>query len=115
TGETPPRAALALVRRNRRRYGGYIVHAGMAVLFIGVAASSALQHVRDVRMSPGQTAHVGGYDMRYVKATDDVGTEKISFGAVLDVHKDGKHVATLRPSRSYYPSQDVAGLGQIGR
>jgi cytochrome c-type biogenesis protein CcmF len=115
TGEAPPRAALALVRRNRRRYGGYVVHAGMAVLFVGVAASSALAHVRDVRMVPGQTAHVGGYDMRYLRATDDVNTERISFGAVLDVRKDGKHVATLRPSRSYFPSQDAAGLGQIGR
>jgi cytochrome c-type biogenesis protein CcmF len=115
TGESPPRAALELMRRNRRRYGGYTVHAGMAVLFVGVAASSALGHVRDVRMTPGQTAKVGGYDLRYVRATDDVGTEKISFGAVLDVRKDGKHVATLRPSRHYFPSQDTGGLGQIGR
>ena len=54
TGESRPRAALALVRRNRRRYGGYLVHAGIAVLFIGVAASTAFQHVRDVRMSPAR-------------------------------------------------------------
>src|SRR4051812_35841316 len=43
-GEAPPRALLALVRRNRRRYGGYVVHVGMAVLFVGVAASSSFQH-----------------------------------------------------------------------
>src|SRR5205085_2217224 len=40
-GEPAPVALLALVRRNRRRYGGYVVHVGMAVLFIGVAASSS--------------------------------------------------------------------------
>jgi cytochrome c-type biogenesis protein CcmF len=115
TGESPPKAVFALMRRNRRRYGGYIVHAGMAVLFIGVAASSALQHVRDVRMTPGHSAKLGGYDLRYVRATDSVGNEKISFGALVNVSKNGKHVATLHPSRSYFPSQDVAGLGQIGR
>ncbi len=38
----PARAVVSLVRRNRRRYGGYIVHAGMALLFIGIAGSSAL-------------------------------------------------------------------------
>ena len=48
--------SLALVRRNRRRYGGYTVHVGMALLFIGVAASSAFQHARDVQLRPGQTA-----------------------------------------------------------
>ena len=37
-------ALVALVRRNRRRYGGYIVHVGIAVLFVGVAASSSFQH-----------------------------------------------------------------------
>src|SRR6202035_885368 len=36
-GESAPVALLALVRRNRRRYGGYIVHVGMAVLFVGLA------------------------------------------------------------------------------
>ena len=69
TRETPPAAVLALVRRNRRRYGGYLVHAGIAVLFVGVAASSAFQHARDFRLSPGQTAKVGGYSLTYVRPT----------------------------------------------
>ena len=41
-------ALVSLVRRNRRRYGGYLVHAGMAVLFVGIAASSSFQDERDV-------------------------------------------------------------------
>ena len=41
--ESVPVALVALVRRNRRRYGGYLVHVGIAVLFVGVAASSAFQ------------------------------------------------------------------------
>src|SRR4051794_39416461 len=58
--EPAPVALVSLVRRNRRRYGGYVVHVGIALLFVGVAASSAFQHVRDVRLSPGQTARIGG-------------------------------------------------------
>jgi cytochrome c-type biogenesis protein CcmF len=121
TGDAPPMALLALVRRNRRRYGGYVVHAGMAVLFIGVAASSAFAHQRDARLSPGQTTKVGGYDVRYVKPTFDVAHDKrdtgaiVSLGAVLDVSKNGKHVTTLNPSRGYYPSVDVAQDGPVGR
>jgi cytochrome c-type biogenesis protein CcmF len=119
-GEAPPRALVNLVRRNRRRYGGYIVHVGMAVLFVGVAASSAFQHARDVRLSVGQRTSVGGYELRYAQATSRISQragalEKISFGAVLEVRRDGKHLVTLRPEKGYYPSQDAAGLGAVGR
>jgi cytochrome c-type biogenesis protein CcmF len=114
-GEPAPVALLSLVRRNRRRYGGYVVHLGMAVLFVGVAASSAFQHQRDVRLSPGQTARIGGYDVRYVAPTRSLSSEKIALGAVLDVSRDGRAIATLRPSRSYYPSLDDRSLGRIGR
>jgi cytochrome c-type biogenesis protein CcmF len=107
-------ALLGVVRRNRRRYGGYIVHVGVAVIFTGVAASSAFQQVRDVRLSPGQTARVGAYDVRYVRPTSRMQAEKISLGAVLDVTKDGRHVTTLRPTRGYYPTPDP-NLGPVGR
>ena len=43
TGDAWPVAVGALVRRNRRRYGGYIAHFGFAVMLIGVAASSSFQ------------------------------------------------------------------------
>jgi cytochrome c-type biogenesis protein CcmF len=115
SGETPPVALAALVRRNRRRYGGYVVHLGVAVLFAGVAASSAFQHARDVRLTPGQGARVGGYDITYVRPTTRLAAEKISLGAVLDVRRGGRRVATLHPMRGYYPSPDQAGLGTIGR
>src|SRR3954471_5365789 len=104
-----PLSFVSLVRRNRRRYGGYLVHVGMATLFVGVAASSAFQHARDVRMRPGQTASVGGYDYRYVKPTGvvetrDGGLERITLGAPLEVSKGGRVVRTLTPSRGYSPA-----------
>ena len=115
TGEPLLGAAVALVGRNRRRFGGYAVHVGIAVLFVGVAASNAFQHVRDVRMRPGDTARVGGYDVRYVRPTSALTEEKITLGAVLRVSKDGRVVATLIPSRGYYPSLDDVRFGRIGR
>ena len=112
-------AAVKLVGRNRRRYGGYIVHAGIAVLFIGVAASSAFAHQRDVRLGVGQTAKVGGYTIKYVKPTSGIVSDRagtgapITVGAVLDVRKGSTHYV-LRPSRNYYSTQD-ASKGPIGR
>ena len=114
TRETLPVALVSLVRRNRRRYGGYLVHAGMAVLFVGVAASSAFQANRDVRLAPGQSTRVGGYDVTYARATTGLEGEKVTLGAVLDVRRDGRRVATLRPDRGYYPSSDPS-LGPVAR
>ena len=120
-GESPPRALLSLVRRNRRRYGGYLVHVGIAVLFIGVAASSSFQHASELSLSPGQSTRVGAYSVRYVRPTATI-TPKydaahtgstLSLGAVLDVSKGGRHVATLNPSEGFYASQD-ASQGSVG-
>jgi cytochrome c-type biogenesis protein CcmF len=115
TGEPAPVALAALVGRNRRRYGGYAVHVGITVLLVGVAASTAFQHVHDLRMRPGDTAHVGGYDITYVRPTSALSAEKLTLGAVLDVSRRGRHVTTLIPSRGYYPSLDEASFGRIGR
>jgi cytochrome c-type biogenesis protein CcmF len=112
--ESAPVALVSLVRRNRRRYGGYTVHVGFAVLLLGVAASSSFHHAQDVSLRPGQSARVDGFDIRYARATATPSAEKISFGAVLDVSKQGRHVATLRTSRGFYPSQDPS-LGIVGR
>ncbi|HEX2017050.1 MAG TPA: cytochrome c-type biogenesis CcmF C-terminal domain-containing protein, partial [Solirubrobacteraceae bacterium] len=120
TGESTPGALVALVRRNRRRYGGYLIHVGMAVLFVGVAASSAFQNARDVRLAPGQSASVGDYRLTYVRPTAAVANDPrgtgalLDLGAVLDVSRHGRHVVTLTPSRGYYPSLDPA-QGSVGR
>src|SRR4051812_8275006 len=50
TRESWPTAVARLVARNRRRYGGYVVHVGIAILFLGVAASSAFHDQADARL-----------------------------------------------------------------
>jgi cytochrome c-type biogenesis protein CcmF len=120
--EAPPLALLALIRRNRRRYGGYIVHVGMAVLFIGVAASSSFQHVSTLSLSPGQATRVGAYTFHYIRPTASVSAQSdtvhtgstLNLGAVLRVTKGGRYVGTLRPSEGFYESQEEA-LGSVGR
>jgi cytochrome c-type biogenesis protein CcmF len=121
THEAAPLALTALVRRNRRRYGGYVVHVGIAVLFIGVAASSSFQHVSELNLSPGQSTRVGAYKVRYVRSTATLTPKfdaahtgsSMAFGAVLDVTKNGRHVATLEPSEGFYSSGE-ASQGSVG-
>ncbi len=119
--ESAPVALVALIRRNRRRYGGYIVHIGMATLFVGVAASSSFQHASELGLLSGQSAKVGAYTIRYVRPTATITAKDdrahtgatLSLGAVLDVSQRGRHVATLRPSEGFYDSGDPT-QGSVG-
>jgi cytochrome c-type biogenesis protein CcmF len=113
SSEVPPVALVSMVRRSRRRYGGYIVHAGIAVLFIGVAASATFQHQQEPNLQVGQSVQVGAYTMKYVKATGSVVKDPshtgatMTLGAVLRVTRDGHYVTTLRPTADYYPASQV--------
>jgi cytochrome c-type biogenesis protein CcmF len=108
TSDIWPVAFLALIRRNRRRYGGYTAHMGIAVLFIGIAASSSFQHSRNATLKPGQSVWDGGYKWTYEKPTASATSEKVSLGAVIDVTKYGKHITTLHTERGFYPSTDTS-------
>jgi cytochrome c-type biogenesis protein CcmF len=112
--EAPPIALVQLVSRNRRRYGGYVVHAGLAVVLIAVAASTSFQHSRYATLMPGQTARIDGYTVRYLRPTAEASAQRISLGAVLSLSKGGHHVTTLYTRHELYPSQDPS-LGPIGR
>ena len=114
TGESPPTALARAVARNRRRYGGYIVHAGIAVMLIAIAASSSFQTKSDLRLNVGESGTVGDYEVTYEGLTADPRTERIAFTALLTVREEGRPFATLTPARNYYPTMDPT-VGPIGR
>ncbi len=118
--ESVPRAFVSTVRRNRGRYGGYLVHAGVAVMFVGVAASSAFQDQHLVQLRPGATDRVGEYAITYVKPTAKVvpaangRLERIDLGAELTVRRGDGPPRSLTTYKSYFPSTDPS-LGPISR
>jgi cytochrome c-type biogenesis protein CcmF len=118
--EPIPVALVSLVRRNRRRYGGYLVHAGMAVLFVGIAASSSFADERDVQLQAGQSTRVGGYTIEYVKPTADLVAarngrlERIDLGAELRVARGDDPATVVRTEKAYFPSIGPM-LGPVSR
>src|SRR4051794_6115565 len=110
-GEALPVALVSVVKRNRRRYGGYFVHVGIVVLFVGVAASSSFKAVRDVSLQLGQSAKVGDATFTYVKPVSELHAasngrlERIQFGALLRVTRGGD-TKTLRTSKDYFPGME---------
>ena len=111
-GESMPVALATIVGRNRRRYGGYIVHIGVVVLLVGVAASSSFQTKRDLELRPGESAVVEGRTVTYERPTVSVDERALTFGAVLGVEQGGQRYE-LRPNRRYFRPTGVQG-GTIG-
>jgi cytochrome c-type biogenesis protein CcmF len=104
-----------VVARNRRRYGGYIVHTGIAILFIAVAASSSFQTSVDERLLPGDSVEVDDFTITYVEPTAFIDSEeqRVTFGATLAVDRDGERFATLQPSRNYYSVNSDGSAGPV--
>jgi cytochrome c-type biogenesis protein CcmF len=97
-----PGALLALVARNRRRYGGYLVHLGIVVLFVGLAGSRAFATQGDLALLDGQRGTVSGYTFVNEGGTRGSDAHKMSVGVRLGVYHDGRRVATMDPAVNVY-------------
>ncbi len=111
-GRAATGSVLRLVRRNRRRYGGYVVHAAVVLLAIGIAGSSAYQTQRERVLQPGQSLEAAGYTLTYLASANTSGPNYTGFRATLDVRRGGSHVTTLHPGVNDYaiegPSNEVS-------
>jgi cytochrome c-type biogenesis protein CcmF len=92
-----------LIGKNRRRYGGYIVHAAVLMFAIGVAGSSAYQTQREHGLRPGQSMEIAGYTLTYQQLESKQEANARAVRAVVDVSRGGSHVTTLHPGKNSYP------------
>jgi cytochrome c-type biogenesis protein CcmF len=113
TGTDLLTALVGLVGRNKRRYGGYIVHVGIVLIFLGFAGN-AFKRDEQVLLKPGQELVVGRYTLRNdgVKLSDDGQKQMVT--AYVAVFEKGKQVDTMYPARWYFrkhenePTTEVA-------
>jgi cytochrome c-type biogenesis protein CcmF len=91
-----------LVSRNRRRYGGYIVHAAIVLLALGIAGSSAYGSSAERKLSPGQSLQVGGYTLAYRSLTQQREPNHLAVRAAVDVYRGGDLVARVEPGKNNY-------------
>jgi cytochrome c-type biogenesis protein CcmF len=110
TGKNVLAATLLLIQRNTRRYGGYIVHFGVVVIFIGFAGS-AFNRSTEQEMDFRQSMRVGPYTLVCQDYTQDTNPNYDSEYAVLDVYRNGKKVTQLAPEKRFYvASQQVSTM-----
>jgi cytochrome c-type biogenesis protein CcmF len=96
----------SLVARNRRRYGGYVVHAAIVLLAIGVAGSSAYQTVREARLHPGDSMNVAGNRLVFRGFEQKTESNHRAIRANVDVYHGDKYLGRYRPGKNEYFAED---------
>ncbi len=94
-----------LVGRNRRRYGGYIVHAAIVLLAIGVAGSSAYGATKAERLRPGDSLSIRGYDLTYLRSVQRQRANHVEIRAQLAVSHGGKNLGVFEAGKNSYPAE----------
>ena len=99
------RAVAMTVSRNRRRYGGYVVHLGVVLIVIGLAGA-AFRAERHALLEEGSSMAVGSYTLTYADRTQTTTDEKQINTAVIEVTSEGSRVGTLYPQRNFHLAQE---------
>jgi cytochrome c-type biogenesis protein CcmF len=101
--EPVPKAFASLIARNRRRYGGYVVHAAIVLLAIGIAGSSAYDTSHTARLAPGQSLKIRNYTLLYRGLRSTRAQNAVETRATIDVYRGGDRIAVMHPGKNNYP------------
>jgi len=93
-----------LLRRQPRRYGGYLVHLGILLMVMGIVGSSFYQTETMASLKPGESMNVGPYRLEYVELGSVPARTHQKVIAILKVYRDGRLIDVLAPEKDYYPN-----------
>ncbi len=105
TAETPVRAVVNLIAKNNRRYGGYIIHVGVALAFVGIVGSSFFKTEVKKTLKPGGSMDVGPYELIFLGLDHDATAHLESARAELQVLYRGEPIARMYPAKLFYRRQ----------
>ncbi len=113
TGETSGGAALRLLWRMRRRYGGHLVHLGLVLIVVGIAGSSAYKLETQATLSRGESVEIGRYRLAYENFRIYEKFNRTVYAATLGVFAGDDRLGELDAERRYYinaknPTTEVA-------
>lgn len=105
SGEGLPLALWRLMGRNRRRYGGYLIHIGIVLMALGIIGIELFQVETQDTIAPGESITLQGYTVTYDSLAEfDTEDGRNVARAVVSVSRDGVPLGELYPRRDYYYS-----------
>lgn len=106
TGEPQPVALWNLTLRNKRRYGGYVIHIGVVLMAVGITGSSVFQREVEATLRPGESVDLSGYRLQYTDL-QQFETEGVGVVSASVIAFDGPDPRfRLVPQRHFHPRQD---------
>ena len=91
-----------LIQRNKRRYGGYIIHIGIVILYIGIMGSKGYFQLESRSMTLGESVDVGKYQLTMRDSFQEEYANYLRTTVIFDVAKDGKQIGRMEPARHFY-------------
>ena len=113
TRESIPVAVSGLISRDRRRYGGYLIHVAIAVLAIGLIGSTAFQSATEVNLMQGESVTIGDYKITYQRTVAFQESNRQVFGSQLDVEENGRFIGQLLPVTQVYPNFEAQPTNRV--
>jgi cytochrome c-type biogenesis protein CcmF len=114
TGEPLGTALVNLVRRNGRRYGGYIVHVGVLLIFLGIIGNEFYQSEGQANLSQGESLTVANYTLTYREMDPKRGPNYTEYTAVMDVARNGKPAGQILPRKHLYDKNQDQPMTEVG-
>jgi cytochrome c-type biogenesis protein CcmF len=106
-GEDVFTALINLIRRNHRRYGGYIIHLSVVLIALGFIGDAFFKQETQGTVSQGEVLSVGSYQLQYKELLGYPGSDgRDVVEAVTSLSKDGKVIRELNPRRDYFVVQE---------
>ena len=106
------RAMVELMHRNTRRYGGYLVHMGIVLMFIGFTGH-AFNQSEVKELNTGDQMRLGSYDLKMVRMTEGQTENYQWHRATIDIYRNGEYVKTLEPEKRFYMASRQ-GTSEVG-
>src|SRR6266508_1251711 len=106
-GENVFTALVNLIRRNHRRYGGYIIHLGVILIATGVIGDAYFKQETQGTVSQGEVLNIGGYKLQFRELLGYPSSDgRDVVEAVTKLSQDGKFIRELNPQRDYFTVQE---------
>jgi cytochrome c-type biogenesis protein CcmF len=112
TGNDALSALLGIVLRGKRRYGGYIVHVGIVLMFVGFAGT-AYQKEAEIHVTPGKVEKVGRYQIRFDRLAHEEDRQKEMITGEVTALIDGKEIDHLRPARWFFHGHEAEPTTEV--
>jgi cytochrome c-type biogenesis protein CcmF len=97
-----------LTMRNTRRYGGYVVHFGMVLIFVGISGA-AFNQDKQMEMGPGSSMNIASYTLNLQMFEPHPAKNYTAERATIEVLKHGQPLITLFPEKRFFPSNEMSG------